>query len=138
MTLVLLFKIVKAKEISCEAINHGEWEDPVGGVKTCRIPTTGIIEPQVTFSGYDESMGALTFDTNPKIYYLPVQVALKFPNLMAYDANSGFIKVVTKQHFRGLTKLKALSLQNNQIEKIPNDTFEDAKALKIIYLGKNK
>lgn len=125
----------ETKKVSCESFSDVNWES-VGNVKTCFMTsTTSIDELGAVITPRDDSVKALTFHGNKKIFHLPVNVAETFPNLEAYYARDCSLKEVPKRSFNGLIKIKLLSLEeNNEIEKISIGTFEGLVALKTLYL----
>lgn len=128
-----------AKEVKCEKIVDTNWIFSVGKQKTCQMWQITIIDsPDVTISSdRDEYMGALHFNNNKNISFLPVKVSENFPYLLAYAGHCS-VKEIYLENFEGLRKLKVLNLIGNQIEKISNDTFDDLTALERLYLGKVK
>lgn len=131
-------KFAIAREVACESVSSIGWGvGNVGDAKTCWMrTTTSINEPDVTISTKDESVHGLVLYYNKKIFHLPIQVDETFPNLLAYTAHDcGNIKQVSKKHFRGLTKLKFLSLEENQIELIMSETFDELTSLEVLRLG---
>lgn len=98
--------------------------------------TTKISDPTVKLSHKDSSITGLLFNKNKNIFYLPVFVNEKLPNLFSYSAQACSLTEITKLNFNGLKKLKALWLPNNQIKKITSDTFEDLSSLELLYLRK--
>lgn len=94
-------------------------------------------ERNVTISTHDKSIGALVFYSNTNIFYLPVGVDQSFPNLLGYEAEHCAIKIISRQNFKRLKKLKFLFLAHNQIEKISSNTFNDLKYLTRLDLSEN-
>jgi Leucine-rich repeat (LRR) protein len=131
-------KNVETKTVDCEKIETPNWIEPVGTVNTCYMLTTTIDEPDTTISTHDSSMGGLDVKNNKKAKFLLVQVVERFPNLKAYSASNCSIKEISKENFAGLNKLKHLSLDNNQIERIESGTFQDLVLLENLFLRKIK
>lgn len=98
--------------------------------------TTRIDEANVKISTRDASVLGFKLNDNKKILSLPIAVASNFPNLQGFDAGDCSIKGISKRNFNGLRRLKALYLQNNQIEKISTETFTDLFELEILDLRK--
>lgn len=95
---------------------------------------TVIDAPDFTISTpRDEELEGFNVGQNYKILFLPIQTSEKFPNLIAYAASSCSIRTVRKENFQSLNKLKKISLDDNQIETIESNTFEDLTDL--IYIG---
>jgi Leucine-rich repeat (LRR) protein len=97
---------------------------------------TSIISPHQTFSNApDLATLALDFDGNVGVRYLPVKVHENFPNLLVLYAASCKISEISKANFEQLFKLKYLNLFDNQIETIPDGTFDDLIVLVSISLS---
>lgn len=103
--------------------------------KTCSIPNTAINSDDTTVAKA-ESVTALSFDSNKKVLFLPVEVAVSFPNLVYYSALNCSVKRILKKHFKDMKKLKILVLSKNQIDTIRRDVFEDLNLIEFIGLGK--
>lgn len=125
----------KANEISCRSIASVNW-DEVGEQKTCDLSISAAIDiDNVRFEGEaDDTIGALDLRALSTNSFLPIEVDAKFPALVLYQSCCASIKTISKKNFKNLSSLRFLSLADNQIEKIPNDTFEDLKALEWIEL----
>lgn len=105
--------------------------------RTCYMKTvTTISSPGFTISSRDETIGGLLFDHNKKINFLPEKVANTFPNLIVYSVYNCSLVKVFPANFKNLVNLKALDLQNNKIEKIPNNLFDDLTSLEYLNLSK--
>lgn len=59
------------------------------------------------------------------IEYLPVSVHKSIPNLKYYSISHTPIHKITKKNFEKMYELGVLSLDNNRIETIRSDTFQD-------------
>lgn len=75
---------------------------------------------------------------NKHIFYLPTNLDESFPDLIEIKAFSCNVKSIHKKNFKNLRKLKGLYLNNNQIEKISTNTFEDLQSLERLFLSKSK
>lgn len=126
-----------SNEILCESIIDFSW-GYAGKHKTCDMDGTTKIDSLgfVIAASKDETIAAIQFARNKKIFYLPEKVNEKFANLIVYSANECLVKEVFKANFKGLKLLKNLYLYHNQIENIPSDTFEDLISLKELELRK--
>lgn len=136
---LIVFELeASSNEISCESINDFSF-GYAGKFKTCDFDgSTKIDSLGVTISSEkDETIAAVQFARNKKIFYLPEKVSEKFTNLILYSANECLIREISKLNFKSLKFLKSLYLHNNQIEKIPGDTFEDLVNLNELELRKN-
>lgn len=87
-------------------------------------------------SSKNELVEVLIADRNFKVFYLPNNMGEKFPNLLVVAARICSIKQISKDVFKGLNKLKVLSLGHNKIEKIDRDTFDYLPALERIWMCK--
>ena len=91
----------------------------------------------MTISNVDSSIRGLSFYTNKKIMFLPVNVAESFNNLIAYDASECSITIISRENFAGMEHLRSLALVGNQIEKIYSDVFEGLENLEHLWMCKN-
>lgn len=72
------------------------------------------------------------------VEFLPVLVHETFPILKFYRVVSTPIQKVFRKNFEKLNRLEMLHLEQNQIDVIKNDTFEDLVNLKEIFIGDKK
>lgn len=86
----------------------------------------------------NENVTVLRLQNNEKIKYLPQHVGDSFPNLVVIKAYGCAIKSVNKLNFNGLTKIRNIDLNKNQLEIIEENSFDDAVDLADIYLDDNK
>lgn len=140
LLLSLLFYVeVFTAQVPCESIKISEWRTLVH-ILTCNVRDKTVIEFDDTLiaspRNEDESVGALNFYFNPKVHFLPVEVYLKFPNLVVYTAFQCSVKTISKKNFKRLNKLSCLELNDNLIESIPSNTFEDLISLMKLNLSK--
>jgi hypothetical protein len=68
------------------------------------------------------------------VSFLPVEVGGSFPGLVFYEAGSLSIQEINRSNFKGLKLMKYLSLYQNKLQTIPEDTFKDAVSLESIVL----
>lgn len=122
-------------EISCEKIEEFEWT--FGSKMTCILLEGEIDSAGFFLSSSDETVEAIDYDSNKLIRYLPENSAEQFPNLMTIYAPRCSIEVISKSNFCGLHKLENLYLQENLIQKIASDTFEDLIMMDTLYLSNN-
>lgn len=134
--LLQIFQFVKAKEIACE--RFGDYNLSPHPVESCFMDiSTSINETDVEIIKCDNfNVDELNFNNNKNIFFLPIKVAKTFPNLINFRSASCSIKDISYENFKGLNKLKFLSLRENQIEMIPCNSFEDLVDLEELYLGK--
>jgi Leucine rich repeat len=129
-------KTMSAKTIQCEEMTNIGYIY-FGKQKTCRMMnSTSIDQTGVTISNAkDDTVAVIRFKRNKKILYLPQNISEVFPNLIGYDAYHSSLITISRENFHGLTKLKAIWLAENKIEKVSSDTFADLSALEWIWLG---
>lgn len=120
--------------VSCEFIVDINFSY-VGRQKTCIMEKrTRINSADFTIaSSLNENVGGLRFNLNKKVSFLPIDVYKKFPNLVGYSAQFCSIKLIRRENFINLAKLKSLWLNRNLISEIPTNTFDDLESLQ--YLG---
>jgi Leucine rich repeat len=125
-----------ANKITCDEVIDHEW-GYVKLQKTCWIEKTAVINSQGTrVSGErNELITGLWIAENKNVAFLPENVNEVFPNLVGYNADNCGVKTINKNNFVGLKKLKNLQLNNNPIEKIPNDAFEDLVSLEYFHFS---
>lgn len=127
------------KQIACETfVNDVDSWPHVGVLRIClMVKTTSIFMKDVqTVANPDESVTGLSFFENKKIHFPPLGVDKSFPNLEAYDFEFCSLGSISRLAFKNLRKLKVLWLNNNELEQIPSDSFEDLIALEWLYLRK--
>lgn len=119
--------------ISCETIGEGRYR------KCCFLKeTTQITTANDSFTGArDHSVQEINFAYNKKIFFLPIRVSDKFPELRAYDAHQCSLTTISKQNFEKMENLKYLSLEGNQITTIFSETFEDLVKLNYLSIRKS-
>lgn len=136
MTIFNSIDVITAKEVACERVNDDDWYGNVGTVKTCFMDQmTAIDTNDVNVSTRDDSVGGLDLSNNKNIFYLPLKVGENFPNLIVYAAPDCSIKEISKDNFKGLTKLKYLGLGGNHLETIANEIFSEIQSLQVLYMG---
>lgn len=123
-----------AKQVPCEQVYSRGWS--VGDLKTCFMQNTTTIDARdfKISTTRDEAVEAITYEENKKISYLPLEAYKKFPNLQAYAAWGCSIKIVKRDNFKNLYRMKLINLSQNQIEMLFSDTFEGLLLLEEIYL----
>lgn len=72
------------------------------------------------------------------IQFLPILLHESFPLLKEYYVTNTAVPKISKKNFEKLFKLEMLSLDENQIEVIRSDTFEDLISLKEIKISKKQ
>lgn len=117
-----------AAEIACENIDHR--------FKCEMQKTTSIDSSDVIISGArDENMVAISFYNNKKIFYLPIKMHEKFPNLTHLFAHDCSISAIFKKNFDKLNQLTYLALLGNKVERIESGTFDDLLSIETIDLS---
>ena len=76
------------------------------------------------------------FMKNNEIYFLPIGVHEKFPNLINYSAQSCSILSISKKNFEKLRKLVRVELDENFISSIRSNTFEFLENLAYVTLSR--
>lgn len=122
-----------AYQISCEVIFKTIDEKLV-----CNMQERATIDfSNFTFSPQsDNSLTWLNFAGNKNIFYLPVRISKSFPNMTIIDANECSLITLSKRTFRNLERLGWLNVEQNNIENIPDDVFEDLVLLETLMLSK--
>lgn len=140
LPLVLSIPEGTASEISCERVTDATWGANIPqSIKQCHVSSTAIDNGNTTFaSSSDKAVQAIAYWSNKKVTHLPIAVSDSFPQLIAIGAGECSIAIISKDNFRSLKNLKYLCLRNNQIENIPNDTFEDLTLLEQLELCEYK
>lgn len=120
-------------DISCERIAPRRYS------KCCFLDnTTSIDTANSSFSGIrDDSVREINFAHNKKIFFLPIRLNDKYPELRSYDAANCSVKAVSKQNFERMVNLKYLKLSRNEIETLDSNTFEDLANVNYLNIGKN-
>lgn len=122
----------------CEKIENFDWG--FGSIKfswkTCYLESSAIDSRNFLItSAREETVEGFSVWQNKKVEYLPKNTGEKYPNLIGYDARDCSIKEISKEDFKGLSKLQRLYLNYNQIEKISDDTFDSISGVHEILLG---
>lgn len=119
----------------CDKIESESWGH-LESIKICYLSPTFINSTDYLNASYrDETVEAIDALRNRKIDYLPRNIGEFFPNIVALDAAHCSIKEITKENFKGLSKLRLLRLASNKIEKIDDDAFEYIPAVEQIWLS---
>lgn len=122
--------------ISCEEVKNYNWA--WGLALTCYMKTVAISSTGLTIgNARNESVGAIDYNNNKRLQFLPENPANNFPNLEIIQASGCAIERIHRNNFRNLTKLKVLWLTSNPLEKISSDTFKDLTSLESLVLSMN-
>lgn len=140
-TIFLLFFLlhkIKTNQVPCESVQDGDYshfyaEPP----NTCFMNDSTTIDTRgfIISTANDETVQGLKFTGNEKIFFLPDNVAEKFPNLIFYFADFCSLTEVFKENFQRLDKLRVLLLSNNHIERVYGESFVDLTSLEDLNLG---
>jgi hypothetical protein len=128
---------VNDKQVFCQNIADFEWfpsDNSSGVLKTCFTKFETVIDSNTfTFADRDSDVSGLRL-LGSSVSFLPVEVGESFPGLVFYEAGSLSIQEISRDNFKGLKLLKYLSLYQNKLETIPEDTFKDTVSLESIVL----
>jgi Leucine-rich repeat (LRR) protein len=83
----------------------------------------------------NEDIIALDLTENELLEYLPLEMAINFPNINLIRAEECSIKELSKASMEGLTNLKFLDLDDNFITTLLTDTLSSLVNLERIDLG---
>lgn len=136
---------VTRKEISCSAAidchedyNHVQMHLYNRTLRCCKIEYgTYIDSPDYTFiadKNYNKLEGVTIMDQQT-VEFLPILVHERFPILKFYSVVNTAVQRISKKNFEKMYELGFLYMEDNQIEVVRSDTFEDLIRLKIIYMG---
>lgn len=101
-------------------------------------PDTKIHEKgyEISKSQKNESVKMISMFDNKNISFLPVKIDFIFPNLEIFYAYNCAIEEIAGENFMNLHHLQQLSLDGNEIKKIPSDIFQGLFSLQILTLGR--
>ena len=141
--------VVKMKEESSESkklhctVTHFGYSNGNGEIarklKFCIIDYQGVDPEGFTSAktAYKEIEG-LNLNHERSVKFIPENIAELFPELIVYDARCCSIHTLMEKDFKGLTKLEAIFLMDNEIELIDRDSFKDLTNLRKLDLAINK
>lgn len=129
---------VASKELACEEIHGRHSWVHVGYQVVCKMEwkTSIFSQDVVTSPQVDEVITGVSFWHNRKVQFLPLNVGKTYPNLIGYMPEACSLTSISRVHFQNMTNLRALWLNENQIEQINGDTFSDLPKLEWIRLGR--
>lgn len=112
-------------EIYCE-----RFSDDLG-IEFCFMDEKTVINATnfVVGDPKDDDVGGIKFDENKNMEYLPYNIYMQLPNLVIYQASKCSIKGISKKNFEKLSRLKAIDLSFNQIQKISGNTLRGLESL---------
>jgi hypothetical protein len=129
----LAFGIAESFQVVCKSTMVISW-DSESSYKTCIINNAIGIPGFSIWWPKDNNMNGLRIEPNKKVKHLPENLNEIFLNLVVYSAQNSKIQEISKVHFAELKYLKKLWLNNNQIQKVPGDSFEDLYSLEYLNL----
>lgn len=123
-----------SNNVPCQNVQNLFWNFTAINVLTCSI-SSSISKIDTSIQPRNNSVLGLMI-TNQSTIYLPINVNQTFENLLAYKASKTLITSISRENFRGLSKLKILDLSENRLRKILNNTFVDLISLEYLILSK--
>lgn len=69
---------------------------------------------------------------------IPQNIGIHFSHMESFIANVIGLKVVARSDFQNMKLLKTLNLADNNLMKIPHNTFHDLEKLQVLFLDGNK
>lgn len=72
-----------------------------------------------------------------ELTHLPNGIGRTYPNLVIIQVEYCRLKFISRRSFENLLKLQILSLHDNELTDVPDDTFWDLKNLKKVDLSRN-
>lgn len=109
----------------------------MGSLRTCKIAGQTIETVNAVISDSKSlQVRSLSFQNSPNVFFLPVNVAKKFPELKIFDASICAVKAIFGENFKDMSVLKELYLDDNEIFLIYSNTFEDLVSLRVLSLRK--
>lgn len=134
---LFIFTVIAARKALADSVECENDQSLVDKNKACNmLQTTAINSDEVTiFSPKDATVRILNLSDNKKILFLPIRVDKNFPNLTSIDAHGCSLTTISKYPFYNLRSLKQLNLNQNQIEKISFNSFNDLHSLEVLILG---
>lgn len=116
------------------------WKDYNRSLWTCNVNNKTITNRDLTIAPINTffSVQGLSIMKNLKIEFIPVNLAQKFPGLIAAKIFCCSIESVEDHHFQGLPKLIWLNLRQNKIKSISSNAFKDNINLEFLSYNNNK
>jgi len=87
--------------------------------------------------GYESSKVNALIIENQNVTFLPMKIGEAFENLTRFEVRNSYLGEILKENFEKMN-LKVLKIEQNPIDKIPGDAFEDLKNLEEVDLSWNK
>lgn len=140
MLLLAFEKMEAATEAKC-TIQSFEWPilDKVQKLKTCKLNVDEVNDEDFSISSAkDTSIWGLFFASEINVKSLPKNIPDIFPNLEAMQIYNCSVESVGENHFKGLSKLRFLSLGKNKIGDVPSDAFNGLFNLQYLSLSFNE
>lgn len=100
---------------------------------------TYVDSPDYSFSTNQDyaSLEVIFIEYQRNMEFLPVSVHRTFPILKVYSVIHTPVRKISKKNFEKLHKLEKLRLQNNYIEAIQSNTFNDLISLQVVEISKD-
>lgn len=128
-------------EISCKILDFCEDDRLFNRTAGCCQLDYGtyIDSPDYSFMANEDYavLEAILVEYQGSMQFLPVFLHDTFPMLKVYSVIHTPARKITKKNFEKLFKLEKLRLQNNYIEAIQSNTFEDLISLQVLEISKN-
>ena len=104
-----------------------------------RNPNTSITSVNGTHNDNNTNIDVLQLQINEQnITYLPKEIGKFFPSLNNFIVYLTSLEFLEKSDFKSFLFLEILSLTENKIATIPENTFDDLDSLKELYLSGNR
>lgn len=129
-----------ATQASCK-IQTIVWDinDQHTNLKACYPDISVVDDEDFTISSTTNlTIAALNIRDKDGVKFLPKNLFSLFPDLVAVQVWNCSVTMLNENHFKGLSKLKLLSLGRNKIEHVPGDAFADLTVLEELILGYNR
>lgn len=124
--------------ITCKR-EKGTWQWLARVLQTCHIKNQPANDANCWISPEETlAVQGLMINNNREVKFLPIEVNRMIPQLLAFEAKSCSVKSVESKHFKNMTSLAYLNLENNEISDISGDAFDDLIGLRHLSLALNK
>lgn len=138
---IILGRLEAATSIQASCIKTNKvlhWYEHAQDLKICEPNITTVDDKDFTIlNAEDPTIQAFNVDLKDNFTFLPTNLRVAFPELLAKQVSSCPVTLIDKNHFKGLSHLKALFLDRNQIKNIASDAFRDLVSLEYLNLAAN-
>lgn len=131
----LLVVQVNANDFFCEKIQTYVWSHNDNQITCFMNFLTKKPATRFSLAKHQQTKG-LRFQANKNVTKLPENLSFVFSGLTFFNAESCAVQTLTNKNFKNLTNLRKIWLNNNEIESIDSDVFQDNKLLTFLTLGK--